>query len=216
MRPWVLFPILLVWSASGCVNPAAEKVHDFTEDGIHLYNTGDYFNARESFQAALALKPGDPDLLYNVAQCYDRSGKDGQAERFYTDCLKRAPKHAECRHALTALMVRQGRWGEATTMVHDWLKNEPQSATAYAEDAWLWRQYGDLPKARARVEEALVLDPQDNRALLEKAQIYELLNRPDRAVFLYEQALRYHPNQPAVASRIRELRTQGAERPHPD
>jgi len=207
---------LMLLTATGCVAPSQEKVRAFTEDGVHLYNLGDYKDAQESFQAALALKPADVDLLYDVGQCYDRLGQDGNAERAYSDCLQRAPNHAECRHALAALMVRNGRWSDATTMVHDWLQRQPTLATPIAEDAWLWRVYGDLPKARTRVEEALAIDPHDNRALLEYAQLNEKMQRPDRALYLYEQALLYKPNQPDVKERVASLRKEGAERPKPD
>ena len=216
MRGWRYGVILILLCGAGCATPGQEKVRPYTEDGVHLYNLGDYKDAKESFQAALALKPGDVDLLYNYGQCCDRLGENAAAERAYDDCLQRSPNHAECRHALAALLVRDNRWGEATTLVHDWVQREPKLATPIAEDAWLWRVYGDLPKARARIEEALALDPHDNRALLEKAQIYELMQRPDRAMLLYEQALQYKPNQPDVTARLTSLRREGAEHPKPD
>src|SRR3984885_10881634 len=114
--------ILMLLTAPGCVAPGQEKVRAFTEDGVHLYNLGDYKDAKESFQAALALKPGDVDLLYNLGQCYDRLGQDSQAERTYDECLRRAPNHSECRHAFLTLLVREGRWNEATVAVHDWVQ----------------------------------------------------------------------------------------------
>jgi Tfp pilus assembly protein PilF len=216
MRWWGWCVLLMLLNVAGCLAPSQEKVRAFSVDGVHLYKTGAYSDAKESFEAALALKPGDEHLMYNVGQCCDRLGQNARAERIYSDCLQRAPNHAECRHALGALLVREGRWQEATSLVRDWVTRDPKSATAAAEDAWLWRQYGDLPKARTRVEEALALDPHDNRALLEKAQIYETMQRPDRAVYLYEQALQYKPDQPDVLKRVSLLRSQGAERPRPD
>jgi Flp pilus assembly protein TadD len=216
MRWWRWCVILMLLNAVGCATPGQEKVRDFTDDGIHLYNLRDYKDAKESFQAALAIRPADPDLLYDVGQCCDRLGEDAAAERAYNDCLQRSPNHAECRHALGALLVRENRWADATSLVHDWLKREPKLATPIAEDAWLWREYGDLPKARSRVEEALAIDPHDNRALLEKAQVYELMRRPDRAIFLYQQALQYQPNQPDVRERLTSLRRECGEHPKPD
>ena len=60
------------------------------------------------------------------------------------------------------------------------------------------------------------MDPHDNRALLEMAQVYETMRRPDRAVYLYQQALQYKPDQPDVVERLTSLRREGAERPRPD
>lgn len=208
--------ILMLLSVAGCATPGQEKVRAYTEDAVHLYNMADYKDAKESFQAALDLKPGDSDLMYSVGQCCDRLGQDGAAERTYNNCLQRNPTHAECRHALAALLVREDRWADATTLIHDWLQREPKAATPIAEDAWLWRLYGDLPKAQARVDEALAIDPHDNRALLEKAQIYETMQRPDRALHLYRLALQYKPQQPEVKQRVEALLTAGADHPKPD
>ena len=143
--------LLILLSATGCVAPNQEKVRAFTEDGVHLYTIGDYKDAQESFQAALALKPADADLLYNVGQCCDRLGEDAAAERAYSDCLQRAPNHAECRHALAVLLVREGRWQDATRMVTDWVQREPRKATPIAEDAaWLWARVRRSAEARGR------------------------------------------------------------------
>jgi Flp pilus assembly protein TadD len=216
MRRWPCCAMLFLFGAAGCLEPNMDRVREYTQDGVFLYAHQDYGHAKECFQAALAKKPGDPDLLYDLGQCCDRLGQDDVAERCYTDCLHRTPGHNECRHALGVLLVRENRWEDATNLVRDGVRRQPKSPTAIAEDAWLWRVYGDLPKAQHRVEEALAMDPHDNRALLEEAQIYEALQRPDRAVFLYEVALRYKPDQPDVKERVERLRTAGTSRPKPD
>ena len=107
--------------AAGCAAPGGvtERVRDYNEDGVHLYQQGSYAGARDTFRAALALQPGDPNLLYNLAQCHDRLGQAAQAEQLYQDCLRSAPNHPECRHALTLLLVNSGRRGEAARMVDD-------------------------------------------------------------------------------------------------
>src|SRR5262249_30898092 len=181
-----------------------------------LFQRGDYANARESFQAALALQPEDPALLYNVGRCYARQGDFTKAERCYRACLERSPDHAECRHALSALLVRDGRGAEATRMVKAWLASSPKLAAAHAEDGWLWFQAGDLPRAQACLQEALEIDPHDHTARLELARVYEAMQRRDRAIVLYERLLDHDPHQPEVVRRLNQLRAQGAGRPRPD
>lgn len=209
-------PIILTLIFTGCTASIPERVRDYNEDGVHLFQTGDYGNARESFQAALALRPEDADLLYNVGRCYDRQGDPAKAERFYTACLQHSVNHADCRHALAALLVREGRGAEATQMVQDWLAREPKRAAAHAEDGWLWFQSGDLPRAQQRLQEALEMDPHDRRALLELARVFEAMQRPERAVVLYERLLQQDPRQTEVARRVSQLQAQGAGRPRPD
>jgi tetratricopeptide (TPR) repeat protein len=201
---------------TGCMPVDQERVRDYNQDGVHLFQLGDYRSARESFEAALALKPGDPGLFFNLGQCYDRLGDLAKAEHCYHECLARATNHAECRHALGGLLVRTGRRDEAVRMVQDWLAREPRLAAAYAEDGWLWYQAGDLPRAQARLQQALEFDAHDPRALIELARVYEALQRPDRAAALYERVLERQPRQAEVAKRLNQLRAQGAGQPRPD
>lgn len=213
-RVWWIIGVLLL--GAGCVPAVQERVRDYNEDGLYLYQRGDYRSASESFQAALALQPEDVGLLYNTGQCFDHLNQAARAEYFYQACLRAAPNHAPCRHALAALWVREGRWHDAVQMVEDWLAREPKLAAAHAEDGWLWHQAGDLPRAQARLQQALQLDPHDRRALAELALVYEAMQRPDRAAALYERSLDLDPNQPDLTRRLNHLRTIGVARPKPD
>jgi tetratricopeptide (TPR) repeat protein len=210
---WV---VALGLGLAGCAPASQDRVRDYSLDGQLLFRQGRYADARESFQAALALRPDDAALLYNAGQCADRLGDAAAAEQFYNACLDKQSNHAAGRHALCALLVREGRNDEATGMVEAWLAREPKLAAAYAADGWLWHQAGDLPRAQARLQQALEIDPHDGFALVELALIYEEMHRPDRAAALYERALAQDPNQPDVAGRLNRLRAQGAGKPKPD
>ena len=206
----------LVLGLIGCTNAAQERVRIYNADGVALFAKGDYGDARDSFKAALALKPNDTALLYNVGQCYDRMGNAAKAELYYNQCLQVAPYHADCRHALDTLLVNTGRQAEAANRIADWVAREPKRAAAYAEDAWLLHHNGDLPQAQARLQKALELDPHDPRALTEMALVYEDLHRPDRAVALYQRILARDPTQTAIAGRVQFLLVKGAGHPRPE
>jgi Tfp pilus assembly protein PilF len=209
---WCLLALLL----AGCVTAEQDRIQDYNNDGVYLFQRGDYQAARESFQAALALKANDAALLYNIGQCYDRVGDTAKAEAYYGQCVQIQPNHADCRHALAVLMLREGRRDETVNFVENWLVNEPKLSAAYAEDGWLWHQLGDLPKAQARLQQAISLEPHNQRALIESARLYETMQRPDRAVVLYERVLREDPHQAQVVSRLNELKAQGINTPRPD
>src|SRR5262245_55596363 len=100
LRGLLLLLVLLHLPAlPGCTLPLDERARGFTEDGIDLFQTGRYQDARESFEAALERQPDDANLLYNIGQCYDRQGKAAKAEEVYQQCLQRSANHAPCRHA---------------------------------------------------------------------------------------------------------------------
>jgi Tfp pilus assembly protein PilF len=213
---WVSWLLALGLGLGGCESASEVRLRDYNEDGVYLFQRGNFAAARESFQAALALKPDDPALLYNAGECSERMGDSARAERYYNQCLLYAPNHADCRHALASLLVRLGRKDDAAHLIGDWLAREPRLAAAYAEDGWLWHQAGDLPRAQARLQQALELDSHEPRALVELALVYEAMQRPDRAAALYERVLERDPRQAEVVKRLNRLRAQGAGQPQPD
>jgi protein O-GlcNAc transferase len=207
---------LVLLAACACVEAQPERVRHHTEDGYHLYARGSYGDARDCFKAALALKPGDPDLTFNLAQCHDRLGQRAEAETLYKQCLERDADHAEARHAWLELMIQTGRESEGRRMVTDWMRTRPKSGDAYVEDAWLRERDRDLDSARRRYQQALNLNPRNDRALVGMAGIFEKLGRRDRALVLYESALEVKPDQPEVQARVKELRAKGVSAPRPD
>src|SRR5262249_58945951 len=93
----------------GCVTENQERFKQYTEDGVHLFQRGDYVGARDHFEVALTLQPKDANLLYNLGQCHDRLGQPERTESYYQQCLQLASNHAECRHALAVLLYPRGR-----------------------------------------------------------------------------------------------------------
>jgi tetratricopeptide (TPR) repeat protein len=201
---------------TGCNAPRDERVHEYNADGVHLFAHGAFPEAQETFQAALALKPDDAGLLYNLGECCHRQGALQQAERYYDDCLRHDANHVPCRFARAALLLQMGRRAEAERSAQDWLKAEPKNANAFALDGWFLHQAGDLPQAQARLQQALELDPRNQRALIELGLLYEAMQRPDRALVLYERIAADDPGQQEVAKRLKELKANGVAKPQPD
>jgi Flp pilus assembly protein TadD len=201
---------------SSCTPTAQELVKQYNDDGVLLYERGDYAAARQSFEAAQKLAPDDVAVLYNLGQCHDRLGEPAKAEPLYKECLIRSPNHAACRHSLAVLWVKAGRQPQAERMIEDWLAREPKLSSPYAEDGWLWHLRNDLPRAQARLQQALQIDPHDLRALTELALVYEEMQRPDRALVLYERILDVNPRQPEVSRHVEQLKAHGAKPPKPE
>jgi len=208
--------LLLLPAFSGCADTNQERMQQLNDDGVLLFKKGDYDNARQSFEAALKIQPDDAALLYNIGQCHDRAGNATQAEKSYKNLVDAYPNHGPGRHALAVLLFRQGRRKEADDMIEGWLARETQRAGPYIEDGWRLRQDGDLLQAQARLQQALDLEPQNVRALIEMAILYEVMERPSRALDLYERALRLDPQQSEVAEHAAQLRARGVKHPLPD
>jgi tetratricopeptide (TPR) repeat protein len=206
---------IMLLCLAGCVSPNEERWRLFNEDGIQLFSKGNYADALDSFDYALTMHPGDPVLIYNNAQCYDRLGKYQRAEELYLYVLQRDPKHGDSRLALVSLKNRTNRIAEANEQIQDWLRQEPTLADPYVADAWRLRQEKQYAQAMARVEQALSLEPHNRRALTEMAILLEIQGMPERALALYEWILQHDPNQLEIAERREQLRAKGVQPPPP-
>ena len=199
---------LALLGVGGCASTSEDRVREYNEDGLQLYRQGAYDKAAESFEAAIALEPSDPTLLFNAARCYDKSGNATKAEQYYNTCLQKAPNDAGCRNGLASLMLRQGRRDDAMHMVEGWLAGQPQLAAAHTAHGILLHQFGDLPAAKLRLEEARRLDSHDTRALVELGQVWEALGAGSR-LDCYERALDDNPHLDDVAARCINFSARG-------
>ncbi len=193
-----------------------ERLRDIAADGVSLFQRGQYREAREDFEFALKANPNDANLLFNVGQCYDRLNDGTKAEDYYQKCLAQNAKHAACRQALALLWRKTDRTQKAAEFVEDWLAREPELASAYALDGWRLRLDQQYEEAKGRLQRALHFDPHNVMALTELGLLYEQLEHPERALALYEQALRVTPHDPELLERVKLLKQQGAGRPRPD
>jgi tetratricopeptide (TPR) repeat protein len=207
---------LVLLATAACASDVQQRVREYNEDGVHLFQKGAYRQAKQSFEAARSLAPDSANLLFNLGQCHERLGNTTEGERLYKEYLARAPNHPECRHAWTVLLVQTGRQPEAVRMVEDWLRKEPKLSSPYVEDAWLRAQDGDLRNAMGRLQQAIILDPGDSRALAEIGRIYEKWDYPDRAMLLYERSLALDPQQQELKAKVAELRKNNVKPPRPE
>jgi tetratricopeptide (TPR) repeat protein len=207
--------VLLVLLA-GCEHTGQERLRQYAEVGFQSYQRGDYAASRLSFEAALSLRPDDPNLLFNVARCHEQLNDHTRAEEKYQACLKQDPNHAECRHALARLWWDTGKRDKASEMVQDWLKEQPRLSAAYAAEGWRLVKENDLPAAQARLQQALKLDPRNTLALVELAALYEKMAMPERSLVLYQRVLAQDPARQDVIDQINALRAKGVGPPEPD
>jgi Flp pilus assembly protein TadD len=197
----------------GCDATQQERVRLYNEDGIHLFSQGNYREAADSFEQALLLQPGDPVLMFNLGQSFDRAGRTPQAESYYLECLKRNPTMADARQAYANLLTRTGRTDNAHRLIEQWSAEEGNQSDALVLQAWKLRQENRFPEAQDKLHAALAQEPRNPRALTELGILYEKMNFPERSLVLYERVLEDNPNLFEVRERIRALKGRGVSRP---
>jgi tetratricopeptide (TPR) repeat protein len=207
---------LLLFATASCTSTDQNHWRLINDEGVALFGKGAYREALENFDYALVLHAGDPVLLFNCAQCYERLGQDKSAEQYYVACLKSDPKNGDAHLAVVMLKYRTGRVGEACQDIRAWLTQAPNSADALVADAWRLRQEKNYPQAQGRLQEALSRDLDNRRALTELAILDELQGMPDRAFVQYERIIERDPSQVEIRERLELLKTKGVKRPLPN
>jgi tetratricopeptide (TPR) repeat protein len=215
IRPAVFaVPAIAVLGFAGCTSQALNS------EGVRLYQLGNYQQAAEQFQRAIAANPNQGTSYYNLAASLHKTGKLAgrpddlaQAERLYNQCLEYDPNHAECYRGLAVLLTETNRPDAAYRLLEGWAARSPQLADPRIELARLLEENSNPEQASSRLVEALAIDPHNSRALTALGRLRE--NAGDRAQALanYQRSLAINRFQPEIATRVAALQAAGAGLP---
>jgi tetratricopeptide (TPR) repeat protein len=195
--------------ASGCSNIQSQAAN---VEGVRLYQQGNYQQASDRFQQAIAQNPRSPEGYYNLAASlhktgtlYNRPNDLQQAENLYNQCLERDPNHAECYRGLAVLLNETGRQQEAFNLLNHWAGNAPKSADPKIELARLLEESGQPEQAKAQLVDALTIDPHNARALTALGRLRDQSGDHMQALANYQRSLNENRFQPEVAARVAQL-----------
>ncbi|MFN0086009.1 MAG: tetratricopeptide repeat protein [Blastocatellia bacterium] len=118
---------------------------------------GAFNDAETSARKALALNPGDPETLVQLASILDRAGKSDEAEQILRDLLKREPDNSSALNNLGYLLVERGRnYREALDLITQAVAIDPIQGSFLDSLGWTHHKLGNLEKARESLEKALL------------------------------------------------------------
>ncbi len=210
---WIAAALLVyAAAASGCSNIQSQAAN---VEGVRLYQQGNYQQASDRFQQAIAQNPRSPEGYYNLAASlhktgtlYNRPGDLQQAENLYNQCLERDPNHTECYRGLAVLLNETGRQQDAFKLLNHWAGASPKSADPKIELARLLEEVGQQEQAKAQLVDALTIDPHNARALTALGRLRDQSGDHVQALANYQRSLNENRFQPEVAARVAQL--QGA------
>jgi tetratricopeptide (TPR) repeat protein len=197
---------------TGCSNIASQAAN---VEGVRLYQQGNYQQASDRFQQAIAQDPRSPEGYYNLAASlhktgtlYTRPADLQQAENLYNQCLERDPNHTDCYRGLAVLLNETGRQQEAFKLLNQWSAAAPKSPEPKIELARLLEEVGQGEQAKAQLVDALTIDPHNARALTALGRLRDQSGDHVQALSNYQRSLSLNRFQPEVAARVAQL--QGA------
>jgi tetratricopeptide (TPR) repeat protein len=210
----LISPNLVYWSAlamllcSGCGTVGQGQ----NDQGVRLYQQGNYQAAALSFQRAIQSNPQNADAYYNLARLHHRQAnlRDNtqdlqQAETYYNMCLDHSPHDVDCYRSLAVLLVQQSRSDEAMTLLERWAAANPTNPEPKIELARVSEEFGKQEEAKNYLLAAIADDPNNSRALAALGKIRETAGDTAQARINYQRSLQHDPFNTRVAARLAAL-----------
>ncbi|MFW6162886.1 MAG: tetratricopeptide repeat protein [Planctomycetota bacterium] len=118
--------------------------------GVALEMRGQYDEALPKLQAALALDPEAPGLLFEVGHCHYRLGNHEEAEDLLTRSLQRDPENGQAHETLAFVYNATDRHGKALEALEAAARAEKRPVkhrSLLRHIIWTYTQQGNYPKA---------------------------------------------------------------------
>ncbi len=124
------------------------------------------FNAEQYDQAAAAYgeahkgQPQDQNIVFNLAQSYQKAGKFDKAEESFKILAQLAPNEAEKPYSYILKMYSDaGQWGRAMDAARKITELRPKDEQALYNLAYMYQQNQKLPEAIELYKKAIALKP---------------------------------------------------------
>ncbi len=163
------------------------------QTGLKLSAQGRHAEAIAQYEAALAVQPDDPKVLFALGNTAQALGLGAPAEQFFRRVLALEPERLEALVNLADLLRARGQCDAAIALLEPALTRMPDSPELLLTLGSAAREKGDAATAKDRYQAALAARPDYVPALANLAEI--LAEEGDRAAArtLYDRALKLDP-----------------------
>ncbi len=156
--------------------------------------TGENNLAKESFEHAVALYPGQVDARRSLAALESQSGRHQQARARLDDLLKQRPDDLAALDMLMMVDLVTKNWVEAERTLERLRAVSKDSAVAFMAEGRLRQAQGQFDKASAAYERATALAPNDPDPLLSLVKLDVAQGHADRAKTRLDALLAARPD----------------------
>jgi tetratricopeptide (TPR) repeat protein len=185
--------------------------HRETSPEMHLnlarifLSRGELDRARQEFEAALALDPGQAEALLGVGQILGIQGRTAEAEQTLRRALRVDPASPSALAHLAELRRDQGNLDDAIRLYREALDVAPPQPFVYIGLGDVLQRAARFEEAAESLHRALELDPDSFQAHYNLGVTYGNSGRAELAVRHYQQALELAPQHPEAAKALNNL-----------
>jgi Flp pilus assembly protein TadD len=115
---------------------------DYYREGLKLANQQKHHEALTSFRLALRQRPGDPEIMEQMAVVYTHIGMPDEAIRYYDEAIKTRQDSPAAHYGLAFLLLHRGDMAGARWHLRVFLQRPPsdEEAAPHIEHARLTLQ----------------------------------------------------------------------------
>jgi tetratricopeptide (TPR) repeat protein len=195
---------------SGDLYQGAFTRNDFTY-GVAFFQYGYLEQAAESFQDAVAAKPGDPDAYYNLGTLSLRRNDYTAARRYLEQALKLRPSYPEAWNNLGMIAAQEGHPEEAVHNFQQSLQLRPGYAIAWLNLGNLYRRQQNYSKAEEALNQALGIQPDNPEIHYNLGMLYAQQDRMPQAAEHLRKAIELRPAYPEALNNLGVLYVRGQD-----
>ena len=130
-----------------------------TKSGSVYERKKDFLEAREQYELALELHPGDTNAMYNLGNIYAATGDWALARSYYEKVLSLNPEHVDALFNLGFVLHEEGADAQSFTTFHRLLQLQPNAPDVLFQAGELALKLGDCTSARNYFEKLIRIKP---------------------------------------------------------
>ncbi|MEM8984490.1 MAG: tetratricopeptide repeat protein [Pseudomonadota bacterium] len=192
-------------SSSEAVDEAIEVVDAVLDDApdnadaiaaraILDLRAGELERAWERFSQLANRRSHRHDAVFFLGNIAERSGRSEQARRIYSQ-IGEGPNAVIAQQRISALLLSEGNRDAALAHLADYRRRHPDDGFAISvTEAQLLREVGQIDEAIAVYDRLLAIRPEGEGLKLTRAETVLAGDDVDRAIRLYRDALKQHPD----------------------
>ena len=223
--PFINARMIEMLARAGKTSRAAELARAQVKLGSrNAIATAEAYVQAENFKAAIpamneaiAAKPDDVELKFQLGSILERAGDHKGAEETFLALLEKLPNHAPSLNYLGYMWADKGvNLERAEEMLTRAVGQEPENGAYVDSLGWLYFRQGKLELAEKYLTDATRLLPRDATVVEHLADVVAVRGQTDRAVELYRLAIDLDPESKDIQklrAKISDLERSVAEKP---
>ncbi len=172
----------------------AQDVKRLVRQGNQLLRTGRAGEALQILRQALAFRPDDPDIHFEMANAYYNLADYAQAVRAYDHVLRHRSEDALIHMSKGMALTKLGEHAQAALAFDRAVEQNPEDEFAVYSRGLARFHVGEYESAAADFDRTLELNPDYTKASVYKARTFAHLNQNNRALAECDKMLRKNPD----------------------